>query len=216
MRAGFLLAALVGFVASAVPTVALAEGPPAPFDFQYVLPENASLGRIPILDGTAQVFELTLDPSSPLTPNQPIIYLELLVTGFEHEAPWDVQLILVPPIAGLAAVIPMNDQGDQVAIPEAGAVDLRFTDKAASMLPTADGVGITSGDYLAQLGTFDEYYNGPVFGDMPWQLLVIDDDPGGVGSIESITLRGVVVPEPATLSLLALGAVAVAVRRRRS
>ncbi len=215
MRAGFSLAVLVSFVASAVPTAALAEGPPAPFDFQYVLPVSASSGPIEILDATVQQFELALDPTSTRIPDAPIVYLEVEVTGFSHGAPWDVDIWLVPPF-NLDAMILMGDQGDQVQIPQGAPVDLLFTDKADDPLPREFGVGLETGSWLPKVGTFDQYYNGPVFGTTPWTLLISDDDTNAGGQIESITLRGVVVPEPATLSLLALGAVAVAVRRRRS
>ncbi len=42
-----------------------------------------------------------------------------------------------------------------------------------------------------------------------YSLVVIDDAVGQSGSFESATLRGGVVPEPMTLTLLAIGAVAV-------
>ena len=50
---------------------------------------------------------------------------------------------------------------------------------------------------------------------LPWYLVVIDDSAGGSGQFESWTLRGTYVPEPVTLSLLALGALTLLRRKRR-
>jgi hypothetical protein len=45
-------------------------------------------------------------------------------------------------------------------------------------------------------------------------LLLVDDSPDDIGMIDSFTLRGTAVPEPMTLSLLALGAFATLRRRK--
>ena len=102
----------------------------------------------------------------------------------------------------------MDDRGDQFPITD---VDLVFSDKAAGHLPPPPDVAIESGTYFAEVEEgFGQFDNS---GTDAWVLVVIDDDTGGMGEFDSWTLRG--VPEPATLSLLALGALAIVRRRRR-
>jgi hypothetical protein len=47
-----------------------------------------------------------------------------------------------------------------------------------------------------------------------WILAVIDDAGGDVGSLGAWRIAGTVVPEPVTLSLLAIGALTMLRRRR--
>jgi len=47
-----------------------------------------------------------------------------------------------------------------------------------------------------------------------WTLVIVDDSEGNQGFLNSFTLRGTVVPEPVTLSLLAIGALTTLRRRR--
>jgi hypothetical protein len=76
---------------------------------------------------------------------------------------------------------------------------------------------IPSGTYLPEdsnnTGGFSKY-NGGSGGTDAWILLVIDDSPGDQGGLVEFTLRGTYVPEPVTLSLLALGALTFLRRRR--
>jgi hypothetical protein len=65
-------------------------------------------------------------------------------------------------------------------------------------------------------GTFSQYYfaNYGLLHPGTWRLVMTDDSPGEAGSFNSFTLRGNIVPEPVTLSMLVLGA-AFALRRKR-
>ena len=104
----------------------------------------------------------------------------------------------------------MDDNGDQQAL---GGVTLVFADKGPNDLPIGND-GFQDGFSYIPVGpgTFGDVSNT---GKNEWRLVVIDDAAGGEGSFDSFTLRGIVVPEPATVSLLAIGAIA-AFRRRRN
>ena len=105
----------------------------------------------------------------------------------------------------------MDDRGGQNSITN---VNLIFSDGAAELPSNGQ---IVSGRFAPEstFGPFSQFFDGTVFGEDPWRVIVIDDSPGGAGSFDSITLRGHFVPEPATLSLLMLGALAMFHRRRR-
>ena len=105
------------------------------------------------------------------------------------------------------------DRGIGFGLPS---VNLIFNDGAAG-LPPENGQ-ILSGTYLPEdsnnTGGFSKYVGGSG-GTDAWILLVIDDAPGDQGGLQSYTLRGTYVPEPVSLSLLALGALTALRRSRR-
>ena len=165
--------------------------------------EYTSPGPSEIADGI-QWLSLTFD-----VPDLEIADLELEINGLTHPNPADLNIYLIDPF-GTGLEI-MDDRGDQVAISD---VNLRFNDLAIFTLPVV--TEIFSGLYLTEEGpgSFAQFTDG---GTDSWTLLIIDDDPDlkEPGSVDSYTLRGTVVPEPATLSLFALGALAVLRRKRR-
>lgn len=162
-----------------------------------------------ITDGVVDVFALTFD-----TPNLLIADLQLDILGLTHPNPADLNILLVDPFGQLLQI--MVGRGDQVPLNDPG-VDLSFNDLATMTLPTAPGVGIESGLYLTEEGpgAFEQYGDG---GTNTWLLIVIDGAPDGNidgnGAFDSFVLSGTIVPEPVTLVLLGVGAIAV-VRRRR-
>lgn len=210
MKAGSILTLLVGVIVSALPVTARG----GEFDFQYVYPSSASAGSTPILDTTIQQFELDFELLNlAANPNTALASLELEIGGLTHASPGDINIFLLPPVGnGGNGLEIMDDSGGQSAI---DSVNLVFLDGAAGFLPTPIVAGTYRPEGLSSgLGSFSQYLNGPVYGTAPWRVLVIDDSAGGAGSFDSITLRGTYVPEPATLSLLMLGALAMLRRRR--
>ena len=131
--------------------------------------------------------------------------VELLIEGLSHTCPMDLNIFLLDPFGGGIEII--DDTGDQIPI-----VDFTFTFSDDGIpLPTGNDPLVNGADYLPLApGTFGQY-DGEINAGT-WYLLVLDDAPNHSGEFDSFTLRG--IPEPMTLSLLALGAV-VALRRRR-
>jgi len=212
MKRFSLLAACVGV--SAVCNIASAgNGDPA---FSFTAPG----GAIPIVgsNGTGiSVFPLTMDPAhSDLNPAPPypmldISSLELVLTGLAHTRAEDLDIYLIDPFGKTLEI--MTDRGVGFGLPN---VNLIFNDGAAGLPP--ENALINSGTYLPEdsnnTGGFAKY-NGGSGGTDAWILLVIDDASGEGGGLESYTLRGTYVPEPVSLSLLALGALTALRRSRR-
>ena len=195
-----------------------------PFSFTaHNLPNG---GAIPSIGGQTEgisVFPLTMDPAhSDILPAPPypmlagITSLELQLTGLTHTNGGDLDIYLIDPFGKTLEI--MTDRGNGAAINNA---TLIFRDNRPGLpvvgLPPENGQ-IVSGSYLpedsANTGGFSKY-NGGSGGTDTWILLVIDDSAGDQGGLGSFTLRGTAVPEPVTLSLLALGAL-VFLRRRRA
>jgi len=174
-----------------------------PFDFSF----TGAGGAIPAIDPDhdsegVSVFSLTM--ANPSIPH--IASLELLLNGLTHSEPADLDIYLIDPFGRTLEV--MTDRGDAVGIVQ---VDLIFNDKAAGLPPLNSQ--LSSGTYLTEgpggLGNFV----GGSGGTDAWVLVIIDDSATDSGSLQSWTLRGT-VPEPMTLSLLALGGLALLRRRR--
>ncbi len=200
--------AVLALAFSALATSVASAGTP-PGYFEY----TARGGLIPNQGGSTvgiSVFPLTMNDTYLVAGTRPdggITWMELEMTGLTHTNPWDLDIYLIDPF-GQALEI-MTDRGDQIAIVD---VDLTFNDKADVLPP--ETTQIFSGTYLPEdsdnLGGFS-IFSDP--GTDAWILLVIDDSESNQGGLDSFTLRG--VPEPATLSLLAAGALTTFLRRRR-
>ena len=214
MKRFSLLAACVGV--SAVFNVASAGGDPS---FSFTTFENET-GAIPIVgsNGTGiSVFALTMNPAhsdilpAPPYPMPDITSLELVLTGLTHTNAADLNIYLIDPFGETLEI--MTDLGNGFGLPS---VNLVFNDGAAGLPP--ENAQILSGTYLPEdsnnTGGFSKY-NGGSGGTDAWILLVIDDAPGDQGGLQSYTLRGTYVPEPVSLSLLALGALTALRRSRR-
>ena len=181
-----------------------------PFSFTAV----SAVPAIP--DEDIAVFPLTMSPAysdilpAPpypmVLPNTYITSLELVMTGLVHSEAGDLDIYLIDPFGKTLKI--MTDRGVGAPIN----ANLIFNDTAAA-LPPENGQ-ILTGTYLPEgVPGFSKYIGG-ASGTDAWVLVVIDDSPGNTGSLESFTLRGTYVPEPVTLSLLALGALTLLRRRR--
>jgi hypothetical protein len=165
-------------------------------------------GSIPDYDQGIAIF--------PATPTSPIPFIKTLtleIEGLAHSAPGDLDIYLISPFEGQFIEV-MTDRGGGMMNGVTN-INLLFDDGASGSPGTPLVTGTYRPDGLADgndggLGTF--LGRNPGLG--TWLLLVIDDSPGGTGSIARYTLRGT-VPEPMSLSLLAIGAVAL-LRRRLS
>jgi len=184
----------------------------------FVVPSARAGGGLPfeytatgdsIPDDFLMNYPLFMDPEV-----EEILSIELEINELSHSSPADLDIILIAPNGEMIEI--MSDLGGQTAISD---VDLIFNDAASPSLP---GEPIVSGTYAPEglVNTTDSGFAtfvGDYGGTTPpgaWNLIVVDDAPGDLGSFGSYTLRGTFVPEPMTLSLLAMGAVA-AFRRRR-
>ena len=210
MKKALVLVLFLG--ASMFPAAAFADDArPTDFDFEFTY-----TGPADIEDNAVRWFELALSWYDG-NPGDVITYLEFEIDGLTHSQPEDLNLFLLDPLFQ-AGIEVMDDAGDGFAVVD---LDLLFTDKGLA-LPHGDGEGALQ-PFPPTIyrpdddgTTFSDEYYGQTFSSDPWILVVIDDAVNDSGSFESATLRGtVVVPEPVTLSLLAVGAVAALRRRRR-
>lgn len=182
------------------------------FDWSFTSNNNGAGWTI--VDNNITIAPILLDdPNAPGKSLPNIASMELELTGLSHTFPADLDIYLIDPM--LHSIKIMTDRGggtdlvDFTLIFNDGGVALpsgsnplvnntTYVTEGASAVPPVDG-GFS--DFVGQSG-----------GTANWLLLIIDDAVNDGGSLDSFTLRGT-VPEPATLSLLALGAIA-ALRRK--
>jgi len=170
------------------------------------IPFSATGAGGQIQDAFFSTFTLNVGPEV-----EQVLTLQLDITGLSHTHPDDLKVYLIHPFAGVN--IMLEDQGDSFDLDGA---NLTFLDSASSAAP--DEGQILSQAYRP-LGLVRGVDGGlgdfvGISGAGTWSLLVIDDSAGDQGRFTSFTVSGTYVPEPMTLSLLAIGAVA-AFRRRR-
>jgi hypothetical protein len=172
------------------------------------IPFSVTSGGGTINDSFITLFTLTLPGEVDILTS-----LELDITGLQHSNPADLEFYLINPTIGSITVL--RDQGDGIPI---GGVNLTFSDSAGGPAPfftellsgTYQPLGVTQPPDDNGFATFLGSQGAGM-----WTLLVIDDSFGDTGSIDSWTLRGTYVPEPVTMSLLAIGALATLRRRRK-
>lgn len=142
---------------------------------------------------------------------QEILSLDLTITGLSHSHPDDLGFYLAAP--NLSTIKLLQNQGDGFDLDGA---TITFRDSGAS--PAPDEAQIVSGSIYQPRGLSEGTDQGfATFvgknGTGQWLLLAVDDSAGDTGSFGSLKLEGTFVPEPATLTLLLLGAASVLRRR---
>lgn len=223
MKRGFELTLLVAFVVAAYPAVVRADGAPGDFDFRYVIEAPSASDPILIPDASLRRYDLQYEQLNLMAdPTLGVDYMEFEIGGLSHDAAMDLNIFLLDPFGG--GIELMDEAGDQVSVQ---GINITFSDKGVP-LPHEMGVGLESGTVYIPDGTrpgnnqtFSSYYDSGDIGGRDsdanaphWSVLIVDDDTMADGSFQSLTLRGHYVPEPATLSLLAFGALALLRRRR--
>ncbi len=212
-----LLLMIVGGLVFSAPVHAGGVG--GEFEFSF------TAGGGTIDDDFVTFFSLQMDSGAAGLPAiDEIRSLQLEITGLTHQTPEDLDIFLLSPsfTGDRGRILIMSDKGGATNL---NGVTLVFTDGGAAL--PADGLafdpmggtfqteGLASG---LDLGFASDMFVGASGGHpLDWILVFVDDnfDPNDpVGSFESFTLSGTAVPEPVTLSLLALGAL-VALRRKR-
>ena len=188
-----------------------------PFDFTFTEPG----GPIPEIDFDQDLdgistFPLTMRNAQFPTGIPNILSLELELTGFTHSFPDDLEVYLLDPQSETLLV--MYNRGGSVDI---NGITMIFNDNGGRSLLNYDSSQLDP----SVPGNLATYYQPEGPGGMSnfvkqsggtdtWTLLIIDGAPQDGGSLDSWTLRGTAVPEPVTLSLLALGALTFLRRRR--
>jgi hypothetical protein len=163
-------------------------------------------------DGTTGFSLFTLSMEDHVPPIGEILSLELVLNGLTHTSPEDLDIYLFGP-RGTTQLEVMTDRGDGLGVAN---LDVVFSDLASGFPPLlpADGP-LGGGPYKPEGQNGFGNFTGLAGGPGAWYLFIIDDSQGDQGALGSWTLRGTAVPEPVTLSLLALGAL-MFLRRRRA
>ena len=188
-----------------------------PFSFEFTAPG----GPIPEFDPDQNlegisVFPLTMRDAQFPDGIDSIVNLELELTGLSHTFPDDLGVYLIDPFGETLQV--MTNKGDHVAV---NGITMIFNDNGGRSLLNYDESQLdpsVHGDLTTYYrpegpGGMSNFFKQPG-GTDTWILIVLDDSALDGGSLESWTLRGTAVPEPVTLSLLALGALTLLRRRR--
>lgn len=183
---------------------------------------NPSAITIPLF-GNATPYPVTITVSGL---SGPITDLNVTLTGLTHEFINDVGALLVGP--GGQSVVLFDGIGGNTSIPNP--VTIVLDDQAAQSLPSG---AIVSGTYkptnniTSPPDTFPSPAPGLPYGSAlsvfngtnptgTWRLFIEDFSPPFLGSVAGgFSLQITIVPEPASLFLVALGFFTVAARLRR-
>lgn len=175
--------------------------------------------------GTVNPAYANLTPNPANAANFPIngaslgpnIILELQITGLQHTSPSDLNIFLLDPFG--TGIEIMDDRGDSNDFN--GTLFFRDPSQAKPLpmdpAPLVDGS--VYGPEAVGTGGKDpnSYFAGyQTTGNDEWRLVIIDDSVGDQGTFRSFTIRGLVVPEPATLSLLGIGGIVLLRRRKKA
>ncbi len=163
-----------------------------------------------INDNDITIFPLSVSGDMGM---QQILSLDVTISGLNHSHPDDLGFYLAAP--NLSTIKLLQNQGDGFDLSNA---TITFSDGGAS--PAPDEAQIVSGATYLPRGLSEGTDQGFASfigksGTGQWLLLAVDDSAGDTGSFGELKLQGTFVPEPATISLLVLGAAA-ALRRRRA
>lgn len=186
------------------------------FNFEFTAPG----GVIPELDFNNDLEGISIFPLTMRNAQFPdgidsIVSLELELTGLTHDHPDDLDVYLTDPFGESVTI--MTDRGGSVDV---NGITMIFNDAETDIPPDLTelfsgryrptGPDDTHNDGIDGLGNFRKQSGGTD----TWSLIIYDDADTDGGSIDSWTLRGTAIPEPVTLSLLALGAMTLLRRRR--
>lgn len=170
-------------------------------------------------NGSASAYPITFQVSGL---GGGITDLDVSLLGLSHTFPDDLDILLVSP-TGLTCMI-MSDVGGST---DAVNLDLLLDDEASTLLP--DSAALATGSYRPNnVGTTDPMLApapaGPygttlsVFdgsnGNGTWSMYIMDDASIDAGTLRQAQLHIAAVPEPATMTALAVGALALLRRKK--
>lgn len=171
-------------------------------------------------NGSASAYPITFQVSGL---GGGITDINVSLLGLSHTFPDDLDVLLVSP-TGLTCMI-MSDCGGGT---DAVNIDLLLDDEASTLLP--DATALATGSYrpnnpgtsadpmlapapAGPYGTTLSVFDGSN-GNGEWKMYIMDDASIDVGTLRQAQLHIEAVPEPATMTALAVGALALLRRKK--